>query len=77
MTNSAPLGLSPSPNQAIGRNATLALGVLLLGFALTVNFPSAAHGFQSDEATYYMLGQSLARDHDFTYERSDLERVWH
>lgn len=61
----------------IGTSATLALGVVLLGFALSVNFPTAAHGFQSDEATYYMLGHSLARDYDFTYERTDLERVWH
>lgn len=47
------------------------------GLALTVDFPSAAIGIQSDEATYYMMGHSLAEDGDLTYRREDLERVWH
>ena len=42
----------------------------------TVDFPKVAIGFQSDEATYYTLAHSLARDGDFTYERRDLVRVW-
>ena len=33
-------------------------------------------GFQSDEATYYMMGHSLAEDGDLTYRRDDLMRVW-
>jgi hypothetical protein len=44
--------------------------------ALTVNLPKATYGFKSDEATYYMMGLSLARDADLTYERKDLVRVW-
>jgi hypothetical protein len=44
--------------------------------ALTVNFPKAAYGFQSDEATYYMMGYSLAADGDLTYRKEDLVRVW-
>jgi hypothetical protein len=52
------------------------LGTLLATFALSVDFPKAAYAFQSDEATYYSLAYSLARDGDFTYERRDLERVW-
>ena len=44
--------------------------------ALTVDFPRAAIGIQSDEATYYMMGHSLAEDGDLTYRREDLERVW-
>jgi hypothetical protein len=52
------------------------LGTLLATFALSVDFPKAAFAFQSDEATYYSLAYSLARDGDFTYERRDLERVW-
>jgi len=67
---------SQSSSQAIGISVTLALGTLLLGFALTVDFPTAAHGFQNDESTYYLLGHSLARDFDFAYERKDLARVW-
>ena len=34
--------------------------VLYGGLALTVDFPRAALGIQSDEATYYMMGHSLA-----------------
>ncbi len=43
---------------------------------MTVDFPKAAHGFKGDEATYYSLAHSLARDFDFTFERKDLIRVW-
>jgi hypothetical protein len=46
------------------------------GVALTVDFPRAAMGIQSDEATYYMMGHSLAKDGDLTYRRTDLARVW-
>jgi hypothetical protein len=46
------------------------------GLALTVDFPRAALGIQSDEATYYMMGHSLAEDGDLTYRRDDLARVW-
>jgi hypothetical protein len=44
--------------------------------ALSVDFPRAAMGIQSDEATYYMMGHSLAEDGDLTYRRGDLVRVW-
>jgi hypothetical protein len=50
--------------------------VLYGGVALSVDFPRAAIGIQSDEATYYMMGHSLARDGDLTYRREDLVRVW-
>jgi hypothetical protein len=46
------------------------------GLALAVDFPHAAIGIQSDEATYYMMGHSLAEDGDLTYRRADLVRVW-
>lgn len=46
------------------------------GLALGVDFPRAAIGIQSDEATYYMMGRSLASDGDLTYRREDLVRVW-
>lgn len=54
-------------------------GVLLAvygGLALSVDFPRAALGIHSDEATYYMMGHSLALDGDLTYRREDLPRVW-
>lgn len=59
-----------------GAVATLILGILLLGFALSVKFPVVAFGFQSDEATYYSLGHSLARDWDLQFQRQDLTRVY-
>ncbi len=58
----------------------LIVGALVLalygGLALSVDFPRAAFGFKSDEATYYMMAHSLARDGDLTYTRQDLARVW-
>ena len=44
--------------------------------ALTVDFPHAAFGFKSDEATYYMMAYSLTEDGDLAYTKADLERVW-
>jgi hypothetical protein len=60
----------------VGPIGTLLVGVALLGFALSVDFPRAAHGFKGDEATYYTLSYSLARDYDFAFTRADLLRVW-
>jgi hypothetical protein len=46
------------------------------GLAVSVDFSRAAFGIQSDEATYYMMGHSLAEDGDLAYRREDLGRVW-
>ena len=61
-----------------GPGAVLALLILVVygGIAVSVDFPRAAIGIQSDEATYYMMGHSLAEDGDLTYRRDDLARVW-
>src|SRR5215204_5901848 len=57
--------------------ASAVVGILLLAFAISVDFPKAnGGGFKGDESTYYMLAHSLARDFDFQYERKDLIRVW-
>jgi hypothetical protein len=57
--------------------ASALVGILLLAFAVSVNFPKANGGaFKGDESTYYLLGLSLARDFDFKYQRKDLVRVW-
>jgi hypothetical protein len=61
------------------RPGLIAAAVLLCVYgalALTVDFPGAALGFKSDEATYYMMAYSLAEDGDLTYTRTDLTRVW-
>ena len=56
--------------------ASVGLAVVLLAFALSVNYPKAAGGgFKGDEATYHVLGQSLAQDFDFSFDHKDLERV--
>jgi hypothetical protein len=68
--------MSSRPWTEPGVVACALIGTLLVTFALSVDFPKAAFAFQSDEATYYSLAYSLARDGDFTYERRDLERVW-
>lgn len=59
-----------------GLLAPLAIGFALTGFALSLNFPQASQGFKGDEATYYSLAHSLARDLDVEYRREDLVRVW-
>jgi hypothetical protein len=65
--------MTPRP----GILASALVGILLLAFALSVDFPRAnGSRFKGDESTYYMLGHSLARDWDFQYERKDLIRVW-
>src|SRR5262245_48890062 len=77
---SATTGRSVPPSlklrRAGGPLATFLVGIALLGFALSVDFPRAAHGFKGDEATYYSLTYSLAKDFDFAFTRTDLVRVW-
>jgi hypothetical protein len=53
-----------------------AILIVFLGFAVSVDFPRASRGFKGDEATYYSLAHSLARDGDFSFQRRDLVRVW-
>jgi len=56
--------------------ATASVFVVLLGFAASLDYPRTARGFKGDEATYYSLTHSIARDGDFTFQRHDLVRVW-
>jgi hypothetical protein len=75
----APSPAAPSrPDAAlnIGAVASIGLACVLLAIALTIDVPKSALGFKGDEATYYSLAHSLARDFDFTFERKDLIRVW-
>jgi len=59
-----------------GIMASTALTVALLAIALSLDFPKTAQGYKGDEATYYSLTHSLARDFDFAFEHKDLVRVW-
>ncbi|MGQ0735691.1 MAG: hypothetical protein ACT4QD_18815 [Acidobacteriota bacterium] len=63
-------------DRQLGRVATAVVGITLLAWALTVDFPKATGGFFSDGATYYSLAHSLAEDFDFEFRREDLVRVW-
>ncbi|CAN5480243.1 hypothetical protein BH23ACI1_BH23ACI1_20960 [soil metagenome] len=57
----------------------LACAVVLLvylGVAASVDFARVAGGFKGDEATYYSMAHSLARDGDLIFQRQDLLRVW-
>ena len=78
MATEAPPVIAPPAVRDARPGAVLALVLLFVygGLALSVDFPRAAIGIQSDEATYYMMGHSLAEDGDLTYHRHDLERVW-
>ncbi len=66
--------------------AGLALAVLLVfggaslmvdpvGVRRTTVDPTATPGFQSDEATYYLIGQSLVHDLDLEYRAEDIQRT--
>jgi len=78
MAAEAPPAVAAVPATDLRPGAMLALVLLCVygGLAVSVDFPRAAIGIQSDEATYYMMGHSLAEDGDLTYRRQDLERVW-
>jgi hypothetical protein len=78
MATEAPPAAAPVAVRNSRPGALLALVLLCVygGLALTVDFPRTAIGIQSDEATYYMMGHSLAEDGDLTYRREDLARVW-
>ncbi len=67
---------SVSRGVSAGLFVTLAAGLVLLAFAVSVDFPRASHGFKGDEATYYLQANSLARDGDLAYTHRDLVRVW-
>ncbi len=76
MSETVPAAASPAGRPSIGAVTTLAIALVALGFALSIDFPKTSQGFKGDEATYYSLAHSLARDFDFEYRREDLVRVW-
>ncbi|MGH9383639.1 MAG: hypothetical protein ACRD2N_05065 [Vicinamibacterales bacterium] len=60
----------------LGAATTTALGIVLVAWAISMDFVKASSGFFSDGATYYEMAHSLARDFDLEYRRDDLVRVW-
>jgi hypothetical protein len=69
----------PAAARSFTPGLILAAAVLAVygGLAVSIDFPRTANGIHSDEATYYMMGHSLAEDGDLTYRKEDLIRVWH
>jgi len=74
--DATPTGAPAGAMRHLGAVVSAGLTLLLLAFAATIDFPKTAQGFKGDEATYYSLAHSLARDFDFAFERKDLIRVW-
>ncbi len=68
--------LARSEAWRLGAGATATIAVVLLAWALSVNYPKVSYGFFSDASTYYGLGHSIADDGDFEFRREDLVRVW-
>lgn len=60
----------------LGASTTATIFVVLVAWALSVDFVKATGGFFADGATYYGMTHSLAEDFDFAYRREDLARVW-
>lgn len=69
-------GVESAPGLAAGGWAALGSALVLLAIAFSIDLPRMSGGFKGDEATYYMLAHSLARDGDFEYRRADFQRVW-
>src|SRR4029450_96850 len=70
----------PAPDVAPSFKPGLILAAAILivygSLAVSIDFPRISNGIHSDEATYYMMGHSLAEDGDLTYHKEDLVRVW-
>ena len=74
-----PTDRGPDADRAGARRAGAVAAFVVLavfgGLALTVDFPKTAVGFKGDEATYYLMGHSLAADWDLAYRQADLQRA--
>jgi len=78
MTRDVTLTPPPAVAPSFAPGYILAAAILLIygSLAVSIDFPSTSNGIHSDEATYYMMGHSLAEDGDLTYRKEDLVRVW-
>jgi hypothetical protein len=65
-----------SARSPLGWAGALVIAAIYGWIAFTVDFPRAAYDIHSDEATYYLMGHSLAFDGDLEYRREDLARAF-
>lgn len=56
--------------------AALLVLALYGGVAVSIDVPRVTLGIHSDEATYYLIGHSIAADFDLEYRREDLLRAY-
>ena len=71
------LPIGSGADRGRSRPAALTGAILLivaLAAAVSVDVVKNGYGVKSDESTYVAMTLSAAYDHDFTYERRDLER---
>ncbi len=66
----------PAPSRGVVRLFALALLLVALAAAVSVDVLRAGGKVKSDEATYVAMTLSVAHDGDLTYEKRDLERFW-
>jgi hypothetical protein len=63
------------PERKRALTAVAVITVVFLGFALFADLPVLHEGFlTADQASYYIIAQSLAYDHDLEYTKKDLIR---
>lgn len=77
----APSDQGPSPATRefawrLGQVSTALVGIVLVAWALTVDYSRSIPGFFGDASTYYSMAHSLATDFDLEFRRDDLVRVW-
>jgi hypothetical protein len=71
------IGLSMKPENKKVLGICCLFFFFALGLSLFINLPALQGNFLfADEATYYMITQSLAQDGDFEYSRKDLIRYY-
>jgi hypothetical protein len=71
--------LGPVIRSGLGRPAWGLAGIVFAAYtalALAFDVSKTAVAFQGDEATYYLMGRSLASDFDLQYRKEDLDRVF-
>jgi hypothetical protein len=76
--------IQPSPAAHASAGRTLKPGLIAAalvfalygGVALSIDVRHTTFGFHSDEATYYLIGHSIAQDGDLEYRREDLLRTF-
>ena len=66
--------MTPPPRLRPGLIAAALVLAVYGGMAVSIDVPRTTLGIHSDEATYYLIGHSIAADFDLEYRREDLLR---